>query len=93
MGGNLWTKVIFKPSTNKLALTIVHFQGGRGRCIGRFCGCFILIFLFLLISIVLSLALVGLLRPDVPSIHAANILAVDTSSEHRHQWRAVTYKR
>jgi len=32
-------------------------RGGRGRCIGRFCCCTLLIFLFLIISIVLALLL------------------------------------
>ncbi|KAI0082661.1 hypothetical protein K474DRAFT_1681087 [Panus rudis PR-1116 ss-1] len=37
-------------------------KGGRGRCIGRFCCCSIMIFLFFLISIIFSLALGSLFR-------------------------------
>jgi len=35
-------------------------QGGRGRCIGRFCCCAIMTIVFLIVSVVLSLALVWL---------------------------------
>lgn len=43
-------------------------QGGRGRCIGRFCCCTIMIALFMFISIVLALAL--WIRP--PSVTVGN---------------------
>lgn len=46
-------------------------KGGRGRCIGRFCCCTLFIFLFLLASIVLSLAL--WIRPPNIVINGVNI--------------------
>jgi hypothetical protein len=46
-------------------------KGGRGRCIGRFCCCTLFIFLFLLASIVLSLAL--WIRPPNIIINGVNV--------------------
>ncbi|THH13933.1 hypothetical protein EW146_g6331 [Bondarzewia mesenterica] len=44
-------------------------RGGRGRCIGRFCCCTLLIAVFLIISIILSLAL--WIRP--PNVNIGNV--------------------
>ncbi|EPQ58313.1 hypothetical protein GLOTRDRAFT_72623 [Gloeophyllum trabeum ATCC 11539] len=52
-------------------------RGGRGRCIGRFCCCSLLIALFLVVSIILSLLL--WIRP--PSIDILNVGAPTTGSE------------
>lgn len=52
-------------------------RGGRGRCIGRFCCCTLLIALFLIISIVLALLL--WVRP--PNISVGGVSAPSTGSQ------------
>jgi len=52
-------------------------QGGRGRCLGRFCCCTLLVTLFLIISIVLSLLL--WVRP--PNISIGGVEAPSSGSE------------
>lgn len=51
-------------------------KGGRGRCIGRFCCCTLLIAVFLIISIILSLAL--WIRP--PSVNIGDVQAPSNGS-------------
>ncbi|KAL0946645.1 hypothetical protein HGRIS_012839 [Hohenbuehelia grisea] len=51
-------------------------KGGRGRCVGRFCCCTLMIAVFLIISIVLALAL--WIRP--PSIVLSDVQPVSTGS-------------
>jgi hypothetical protein len=57
--GNLWFKVC--DCLNALKLHLMCLQGGRASCIGRFCCCFIFSFIVILISVVLTLALVSTL--------------------------------
>jgi len=52
-------------------------QGGRGRCVGRFCCCTLLVALFLIISIVLALLL--WVRP--PNISIGGVNAPSSGSE------------
>ncbi|ETW86066.1 hypothetical protein HETIRDRAFT_438587 [Heterobasidion irregulare TC 32-1] len=51
-------------------------KGGRGRCIGRFCCCTLLVAVFLIISIILSLAL--WIRP--PSVNIGDVQAPSNGS-------------
>lgn len=61
-------------------------KGGRGRCFGRFFCCTIMIFVFLLVSIILSLALVC---PSIQCICWFSLNSngtVDSTAWHRNRW-------
>lgn len=59
-------------------------RGGRASCFGRFFCCTVMIFLFLVVSIVLSLALVS----PIVAVYAASVVrfhTVATPAQHHHR--------
>ncbi|EDR14379.1 uncharacterized protein LACBIDRAFT_306155 [Laccaria bicolor S238N-H82] len=73
--GGGFDKGEFTPTTPKSVRAIKNYRvdhqgnlwtkGGRGRCVGRVCCCTVMTAVFLIVSIVLSLALVGQVQPTV----------------------------